>query len=81
MGPNQLISYCTAKKTINKMKRQLTDWKKIFANDATNKGLISKIYKQLLQLNNKKPNDPFEKWPEDRNRHFSKEGIRLPTGT
>ena len=47
-------SLCTAEETINKMKRQPTEWEKIFANDATNKGLISKIYKQLIQLNNKK---------------------------
>ena len=47
-------SFCTAKETINKMKRQPTDCEKIFANDVTDKGLISKIYKQLIQLNNKK---------------------------
>ena len=46
-------SFCTAKETINKTKRQLTDWEKIFANDVTDKGLISKTYKQLIQLNNK----------------------------
>ena len=45
-------SFCTAKETINKMKRQPTDWEKIFANCATDKGLISKIYKQFIQLNN-----------------------------
>ena len=45
--------FCTAKETINKMKRQLIEWKKILANDATDKGLISKIYKQLIQLNKK----------------------------
>ena len=48
----KLISFCTAKDTINKTKRQPMDWEKIFANDVTNKGLISKIYKQLIQLNN-----------------------------
>ena len=50
--PIKLISFCTAKETIHKTNRQPTDWEKIFANDATNKGLISKIYKLLIQFNN-----------------------------
>ena len=50
-------SFCTAKETIKEMKRNLTDWEKIFANDVTDKGLISKIYEQLIQLNNKNTNN------------------------
>ena len=50
----KLKSFWTAKKTINQMKRQLSEWEKIFANEPTDKGLISKIYKQLMQLNNNK---------------------------
>ena len=55
----RLKSYCTAKKTINKTKRQPMNWDKILINKATDKGLISKIYKQLMQLNIKKTNSPF----------------------
>ena len=65
--------FCTAKETIDKTKRKSTEWEEIFANDMTNKGLISKIYKQLIQFKTKKRNMPVKKWAEDLNRHFSKD--------
>ena len=63
-----------AKEIINKTKRQPSEWEKIFVNEATDKGLISKIYRQLMQLNIKKKT---QKWAEDQNRHFSKEDIQI----
>ena len=55
-------SFCTAKETISKVKRQPSEWEKIIANETTDKGLISKMYKQLIQLNTRKTNNPIKKW-------------------
>ena len=70
--------FCTAKETINKMKRQPTEWEKVFANDLMDKGLICNICKQLIQLNIKKTNNPIKNWAEELNRHFSKGEMQMP---
>ena len=73
----KLKGFCTTKKTTSKLKRQPSKWEKITANKATDKELISKIYKQLMQLNTRKINDPIKKWANELNRHFSKEDIQM----
>ena len=73
----KLQSFCTAKETISKVKRQPSEWEKIIANETTDQGLISKIYKQLIQLNSGKTNNPIKKWGKDLNSYFSKEDIQM----
>ena len=67
----------STKENISKVKRQPSEWEKIIANEATDKQLISKIYKQHLQLNSRKINNPIRKWAQELNGHFSKEDIRM----
>ena len=73
----KLKSFCTAKETVSTVIRQPSEWEKIIASETTDKGLISKIYKQLIKFNTRKTNNPIKKWAKDLNRHFSKEDIQV----
>ena len=70
----KLKSFCTAKETINKMKRNPSEWEKIFTNETVDKGIISKVHKQPWSSISKNQTIQFKKWAEDLNRHFTKEG-------
>ena len=70
-------SFHTAKETINKVKRQPSEWEKIIANETTDNGLFSKIYKQLIQVSTRKTNNPIKTRGKDLNRNFSKEDIQM----
>ena len=71
----KLKSFC--KGNYKQGERQPTEWEKIIANETTDKGLISKIYQRLIQLNTRKTNNPIKKWETDLNRHFSEEDIQM----
>ena len=68
----KLKIFCTSKETTNKVKKQPSEREKIIAKETTDKELISKIYKQLIQLNTRKANNSIKKWGKDLNRHFSR---------
>ena len=73
----KIKSFCTAKGTISKTERQPTEWEKILANNISDKGLVSKIYKGLSKLNTQNTNNPVKKWAKDMNRYFSTEDIQM----
>ena len=73
----KLKSLCTAKETLSKVKRQPSEWEKIIANETTDRGFISKIYKQLIQLNARKTNNPVKEWNKNLNIYFSKKDIQM----
>ena len=72
MGSDLTLNFCIGKKTISKVKGQTSEGEKITANETTDKGLISKIYKQLIQLSARKTNNPIKEWEKYLDRHFSK---------
>ena len=71
----RIKSFCMAKENSIKIKREPTVWENIFASDTSDKGLISKIYKEHTGLHSRKTNNPIKKWAKDLNRHFSKKDI------
>jgi hypothetical protein len=73
----KLKSFCTAKEMVFKLKRAPTEWEKIFANHTSDKGLITRIYRELKKLNSPKSNAPIKKWATELNRTFSKEEIQM----
>ena len=71
----KIKSFCIAKENMSKMKKEPTVWENIFASDTSDKGLSSKIHKELTQLHSRKTNNPIKKWTKNLNRHFSQEDI------
>ena len=77
----KIRSFCTAKVIVNKTQRQPTEWEKIFENDLSDKGLVSKIYKEFIKLNSKETNNPIMKWAKDMNRNLTEQDIDMANST
>jgi hypothetical protein len=73
----KLKSFCTTKEMVSKWKRPPTEWEKIFASYTSDKGLITRIYRELKKLNSPKINEPIKRWATELNRTFSKEEIQM----
>jgi hypothetical protein len=77
MGLHELKSFCTAKEIVTSLKRLPTEWEKILASYISDKGLITRIYRELKKLNTQRLNDPMKKWATELNRGFSREEIQM----
>jgi hypothetical protein len=77
MKLHNIKKLCTTKEIVSKLKRPHTDWEKIFASYASDKGMINRIHKELKKLNSLKINEPIKKWATEINRTFSKEEIQM----
>jgi hypothetical protein len=77
----KLKSFCTIKEMVSKLKRPPTEWEKIFGSYTSDKGLITRIYRELKKLNSPKINEPIKKWPTELNRTFSKEEFQMAKNT
>jgi hypothetical protein len=75
--PIKLKSFCSSKEVVSKLKRTPREWEKIFVSYTSNKGLITRIYRELKKLNSPKTNEPIKKWTSEPNRTFSKEEIQM----
>jgi hypothetical protein len=76
MGLHQIKNFCTTEESVTRLKRQAPEWEKIFASYSPNKGLISRIYRELKKLNTQRINIPM-KWANELNREFSMEKVQI----
>jgi hypothetical protein len=77
MGLPKIKNFCTTKEMVSKLKRPPTEWEKIFASYTSDKGLMTRIYRELKKLNSPKINEPIKKWATELNRSFLKEEIQM----
>jgi hypothetical protein len=81
MGLHKLKSFCTTKEMVSKLKSPPTEWEKIFANYTSDKGLITRIYRELKKLNSLKINEKIKKWATELNKRFQRKKSKWPINT